>query len=141
MGAADCQPADDQRYRITTLPLNRSFLIFGHATLWTICVSNWSTTGSAKAHHAHDAESPGYRLCSPGQRRRAGAAGDELAKYPTPRISKPCDLVDEHGDDYWNSTLYTGWLGRCARSHGRGGTTPAGSELPSIALTEGWGGG
>jgi hypothetical protein len=67
--------------------------------------------------------------------------GDELAKYPyAPDLEAMRILVDEHGADYWDSTLYTGWLGALrALSPAVGGTTPAGSELPSIALTEGWG--
>jgi hypothetical protein len=46
-------------------------------------------------------------------------------------------LVDEHGADYWESTLYTGWLSALrALSPSAGPIALAG--LPAIASTDGW---
>jgi hypothetical protein len=127
----------------TTLPLNRSFLIFGQRYVVDSYVfSNLVYDRVGKGTIMRMMPNPlDIAYAALANDDVLALLGDELAKYPyAPDLEAMRTLVDEHGDDYWNSTLYTGWLGALrALSPAVGGTTPAGSELPSIALTEGWG--
>ena len=127
----------------TTLSLNRSFLIFGQRYVVDSYVfSNLVYDRVGHGTILRMMPNPlDIAYAALGNDDALALLGDELAKYPyAPDIEAMRTLVDEHGADYWNSTLYTGWLGALrALSPAVAGTTPAGSELPSIALTEGWG--
>jgi hypothetical protein len=130
-------------YGVPTLPLNRSFLIFGQRYVVDSHVfSNLVYDRVGKGTIMRMMPNPlDIAYAALGNDDALALLGDELAKYPyAPDLEAMRILVDEHGADYWDSTLYTGWLGALrALSPAVGGTTPAGSELPSIALTEGWG--
>lgn len=71
----------------------------------------------------------------------AALLAPELERYPYAReLCEMRELVDAHGDDYWRSNLYTGWLGAIrALSPSPGELTDAASGLPAIATTEAWG--
>jgi Protein of unknown function (DUF3160) len=127
----------------TTLPLNRSFLVFGQR--YVVDSEVFSNLVYDRVGHGTIMRMMPNPLdiayAAMGNDDALALLSDELAKYPyAPDLEAMRTLVDEHGDDYWNSTLYTGWLGALrALSPSVGGTPPVGSELPSIALTEGWG--
>jgi len=127
----------------TTLPLNRSFLVFGQRYVVDSEVfSNLVYDRVGKGTIMRMMPNPlDIAYAALGNDDALALLGDELAKYPyAPDLEAMRTLVDEHGDDYWNSTLYTGWLGALrALSPSVGGTPPVGSELPAVALTEGWG--
>jgi len=126
-------------YGVPTLPLNRSFLIFGQRYVVDSHVfSNLVYDRVGKGTIMRMMPNPlDIAYAALGNDDALALLGDELAKYPyAPDLEAMRILVDEHGADYWDSTLYTGWLGALrALSPAVGGTTPAGSELPSIALT------
>ena len=130
-------------YGVPTLPLNRSFLIFGQRYVVDSHVfSNLVYDRVGKGTIMRMMPNPlDIAYAALGNDDALALLGDELAKYPyAPDLEAMRTLVDEHGTDYWQSTLYTGWLGALrALSPAVGGTTAAGSELPTIALTEGWG--
>ena len=127
----------------STLPLHRSFLIFGQRYVVDSHVfSNLVYDRVGKGTVMRMMPNPlDIAYAALGNDDALPLLGDELAKYPyAPDLEAMRTLVDEHGADYWDSTLYTGWLGALrAFSPAVGGTTAAGSELPTIALTEGWG--
>jgi hypothetical protein len=130
-------------YGVPTLPLNRSFLIFGQRYVVDSHVfSNLVYDRVGKGTIMRMMPNPlDIAYAALGNDDALALLGDELAKYPyAPDLEAMRTLVDEHGADYWQSTLYTGWLGALrALSPAVGGTNAAGSELPTIALTEGWG--
>jgi len=130
-------------YGVPTLPLNRSFLIFGQRYVVDSHVfSNLVYDRVGKGTIMRMMPNPlDIAYAALGNDDALALLGDELAKYPyAPDLEAMRTLVDEHGADYWQSTLYTGWLGALrALSPALGGTAAAGSELPTIALTEGWG--
>jgi hypothetical protein len=130
-------------YGVPTLPLNRSFLIFGQRYVVDSHVfSNLVYDRVGKGTVMRMMPNPlDIAYAALGNDDALALLGDELAKYPyAPDLEAMRTLVDEHGADYWQSTLYTDWLGALrALSPAVGGTTAAGSELPTIALTEGWG--
>jgi hypothetical protein len=126
-----------------TLPLDRSFLVFGQRYVVDSEVFS-NLVFDRVGHGAIMRMMPNpldiaYAVL--GNDDALALLSDELAKYPyAPDLEAMRTLVDEHGNDYWNSTLYTGWLGALrALSPSVGGTPPVGSELPAVALTEGWG--
>jgi len=127
----------------TTLPLNRSFLVFGQR--YVVDSEVFSNLVYDRVGHGTIMRMMPNPLdiayAALGNDDALALLSDELAKYPyAPDLEAMRTLVDEHGDDYWNSTLYTGWLGALrALSPSAGGTPPVGSELPAVALTEGWG--
>jgi hypothetical protein len=127
----------------STLPLNHSFLIFGQR--YVVDSEVFSNLVYDRVGHGTIMRMMPNPLdiayAALGNDDALALLGDELAKYPyAPDLEAMRTLVDEHGDDYWNSTLYTGWLGALrALSPAVGGRPPVGSELPAVALTEGWG--
>jgi hypothetical protein len=127
----------------STLPLNRSFLVFGQR--YVVDSEVFSNLVYDRVGHGTIMRMMPNPLdiayAALGNDDALALLSDELAKYPyAPDLEAMRTLVDEHGDDYWNSTLYTGWLGALrALSPSVGGTPPVGSELPAVALTEGWG--
>ena len=127
----------------TTLPLNRSFLVFGQRYVVDSEVFS-NLVYDRVGHGAIMRMMPNpldIAYAALGNDDALALLGDELAKYPyAPDLEAMRTLVDEHGDNYWNSTLYTGWLGALrALSPAVGGKPPVGAELPAVALTEGWG--
>ncbi len=46
-------------------------------------------------------------------------------------------LVDEHPAEYWESSIYTGWLGALRALSPASGAPP--SDVPAVAQTEAWG--
>ena len=64
-----------------------------------------------------------------------GAELDDEAGYAG-QLSAMRMLVDEHPEEYWESSLYTTWLGALRTLSPAG--TPA-SDLPAVASTEAWG--
>jgi hypothetical protein len=127
----------------STLPLNRSFLVFGQRYVVDSEVFS-NLVYDRVGHGAIMRMMPNpldIAYAALGNDDALALLGGELAKYPyAPDLEAMRTLVDEHGDDYWNSTLYTGWLGALrALSPSVGGKPPVGSELPAVALTEGWG--
>jgi hypothetical protein len=127
----------------STLPLNRSFLVFGQR--YVVDSEVFSNLVYDRVGHGTIMRMMPNPLdiayAALGNDDALALLSDELAKYPyAPDLEAMRTLVDEHGDDYWNSTLYTGWLGALrALSPAVGGKPPVGSELPAVALTEGWG--
>ncbi|MGB8294162.1 MAG: DUF3160 domain-containing protein [Polyangia bacterium] len=127
----------------STLPLNRSFLVFGQR--YVVDSEVFSNLVYDRVGHGTIMRMMPNPLdiayAALGNDDALALLSDELAKYPyAPDLEAMRTLVDEHGDDYWNSTLYTGWLGALrALSPSVGGTPAVGSELPAVALTEGWG--
>jgi hypothetical protein len=66
---------------------------------------------------------------------------DELARYPyASDLASVRILVDAHPPDYWETSLYTAWLGALRTlSPSAPGVGPAASGLPAVARTEPWG--
>lgn len=66
---------------------------------------------------------------------------EELEQHPyAGELAAMRTLVDSYSEDYWDSSLYTGWLGALRSiSPSSEASAPTSEGLPSIARTESWG--
>lgn len=64
----------------------------------------------------------------------------ELVRYAyAPNLEQTRVLVDAHGDGYWDSNLYTGWLGALRTLSPSGDVSdPAAVGMPAVTGTEAW---
>jgi hypothetical protein len=120
---------------VKTLPLNRSFLLFGQ---------RYIVDSHVFSETVYDRI--GDRLMpSPLDAAFAALGNDDALEIQRPEyegmtelpgaLARMRTLIDAHGDDFWSENFYNLWLGSLrtlsARSDGDG--------LPAIARTEAWG--
>jgi hypothetical protein len=128
-----------------TLPLNRSFLLFGQRYVVDSHVFSNVVWDRVKYHGPFPARGMPDPLDA-----AFGALGNnlagvllqpELVKYDyAPDLASMRELVDEHGDQYWQANLYNLWVDALRRlSPGSEVSDPSAVGLPSVAGTEAWG--
>jgi hypothetical protein len=75
-----------------------------------------------------------------GNNAAAPLLASELATYPNypAALHDARRLVDLHGDDFWNESLYGAWLGALRGLSVPGGDPTAAAGLPAVMQTEPW---
>ena len=129
----------------TTMPLNRSFLLFGQRYVADSHVfSNvvWDRV-------PYDPPTPARPMPDPLDAAYAALANDqavalleqELTTYQyAPDLASVRALIDEHPPEYWEGSLYNLWLGSLrALSPTSEVGDPLAVGLPAVAGTEAWG--
>jgi hypothetical protein len=128
---------------VATLPLSRSFAFFGQRyTVDSHVFSNLVYDRVGKGAIPRWLPDPlDAAFAALGNDQAVSLLQAELDLYPyAPDLAAMRALVDAHPTEYWESSLYTLWLGALrtlspkAEGNGR-----AAEGLPSVARTEGWG--
>lgn len=122
---------------VQTLPLSSSFAFFGQ---------RYAVDSHVFSDLVHDRVG-GRWLPDPLDAAFAALGNDQAAELLEPQleqhgyapeIARLRALVDDHPQDYWDSSLYTLWLD-ALRALSPGGDLDARAGLPSVARTEAWG--
>jgi hypothetical protein len=127
-----------------TLPLSASFAFFGQRyTVDSHVFSNvvFDRVGTRVLPNPLDAAFAAF-----GNDHAVSLLADELVQRPyAGALASMRTLVDAHPSEYWQGSLYTGWLGALRTLSARvdGGTpgsagSPAAEGLPAVARTELW---
>ena len=119
-----------------TLPLSLSFALFGQR--YTVDSHVFSNVVFDRVPTRVLPNSLDVAFAALGNDQALGLLGDELdneADYAG-ALSGVRSLVDEHSQQYWQSSFYTSWLS-ALRTLSPAATPPA--ELPAVAQTEAWG--
>jgi len=128
-----------------TLPLSASFAFFGQRyTVDSHVFSNvvYDRVQTRVMPNPLDAAFAAF-----GNDHAVSLLADELSERPyAGALASMRTLVDAHPSEYWQSSLYTGWLGALRTLSARvdGGTpgsagSPTAEGLPAVARTELWG--
>jgi len=128
-----------------TLPLNSSFLVFGQRfTVDSFVLSN------VVYDRVNDPGYPPRMMPKPldaafaamGNGDALPLLASDLATYGyAPELATMRQVIDGEPADYWNSSLYTLWLGalRALSPSASAVANPAAAGLPSVAGTTAWG--
>jgi hypothetical protein len=127
-----------------TMPLSSSFLVFGQAYVVDSHVfSNVVYDRVGKGTIQRMMPSPlDVAFAALANEQAASMLAPELATFPyAPDLCAMRTLVDAHGDDHWQSSLYNLWLGslRAISPDPAELADPAAAGLPSLMASEAWG--
>jgi hypothetical protein len=119
-----------------TLPLNRSFTIFGQRYVVDSHVFSNTVFDRAPRMMPNPLD---IAFAALGNDQALALLAPELARYPyAPQLATMRDLVDSHDCNYFESNLYTLWLG-ALRTLSPAPDMAAPAGLPKVARTEAWG--
>lgn len=127
-----------------TMPLSSSFLVFGQAYVIDSHVfSNVVYDRVGKGSIQRMMPNPlDVAFAALANEQAASLLAPELQKYPyAPDLCAMRTLVDAHGDEHWQSSLYNLWLDslRAISPDPAELADPAAAGLPSLMATEAWG--
>lgn len=123
-----------------TLPLNRSFALFGQRyVLDSHVFSNVTWDRTAAQRMLPDPLDVAFAAL--GNDHAASLLEPQLEQYAyAPNLAQVRLLADRHGDEFWGANLYNIWLSSLrALSPGGFVAEPSAVGLPSVAGTEAWG--
>ncbi|MCC7534647.1 MAG: DUF3160 domain-containing protein, partial [Deltaproteobacteria bacterium] len=127
-----------------TLPLDRSFAFFGQRyTVDSHVLSNVVFDRVANGSVLRMMPSPlDAAYAAMGNDQAVALLSSELQAFPyAGELESMRTLVDAHDPSYWESSLYTRWLGalRTLSPERDEMADPASAGLPTVATTEAWG--
>jgi hypothetical protein len=125
-----------------TLPLDRSFLVFGQRyVLDSHVFSNvvFDRVGGGKIMRMMP-NPLDVAFAALGNNDAATLLSPELTKFHyEPDLASMRVLADAHGDDFWNENLYNLWLSSLRGLSPDGTGDPAAAGMPLVTGTEPWG--
>ncbi len=122
-----------------TLPLSSSFAFFGQR--YTVDSHVFSNVVFDRVETRVLPDPLDAAFAAFGNDQAVALLAPELAQHPyAGALASMRTLVDAHGEDYWQSSLYTSWLGALRTlSPNASGGGPSAEGLPAVARTEAWG--
>lgn len=124
---------------VETLPLNRSFLLFGQRYVLDSHVFSQVVYDRVDLRMMPSPLDAAYAaLGNDGALPLLASELQSYAKYPG-NLEAVRELADAHGETFWESNLYNLWLGSLrALSPAKDLSDPTSMGLPSVAGTEAW---
>jgi hypothetical protein len=122
-----------------TLPLSASFAFFGQR--YTVDSHVFSNVVFDRVTTRVLPDPLDAAFAALGNDQAVSLLAPELAQHPyAGALAGMRTLVDAHGESYWQSSLYTSWLGALRTlSPNASGAGPEEEGLPPVARTEAWG--
>ncbi len=124
---------------VATLPLNRSFLVFGQRYIADSHVFSEVVYDRVRGRMMPSPLDAAFAAL--GNDQALSLLGGELGQYPgyAGALSGMRTLIDSHDEDFWDANLYNLWSSALRSLSAAPGADPAQQGMPTVTGTEGWG--